>query len=442
MNLLGLVLAVVCFIATYLYLDSLLRSDRHFPKADRTWVITQELWNSPTSRMIPAFPTPGPPVAAGLRADFPALEAVGRAVPLGPQNAATEDQQDRRVHGRDRPEFLEIFDLDFKAGDPAAAVSSNHSAIVTERTAERLFGTTQVLGRRILLQTRVEVTVTGVIAPIPQPSHMGDVAMPQLAFDVLVPMRLVTELKSVGGIGVLVDPEQRDLGQRHLLYVRAVPDGSIHHAAGVHRAAARVRPAPRQSSGNVHQVGVRGGAALAGVQLAFWDGLSGGNAVSDRDDDLRARCADPGHRLRELREPRRGDRDHANEGDRRAQGARAQRACISCGNIWWKRRCSAALRSSSSCCWRCSSSSRINRALVDELHARVADDARALADGRRPARGDQRDGRAVSRRWRSARAPGRCVEVAAMCAPARCSCRRFWSACSSPRRASCSWWRW
>src|SRR5512139_3840737 len=167
-NLLGLVLAVVCFIATYLYLDSLLRSDKHFPKADRTWVITQELWNSPTSRMIPAFPTSGPPVAAGLRADFPALEAVARAVPLGPQNAATEDRKTEVLTAAIDPEFLQIFDLEFKAGEPATAASSSHSAIISERTAERLFGTTQALGRRILLQTRVEVTVTGVIAPIPQ----------------------------------------------------------------------------------------------------------------------------------------------------------------------------------------------------------------------------------------------------------------------------------
>jgi len=34
-NLLGLVLAVVCFVASYLYIDSLVRSDMHFPKASR-----------------------------------------------------------------------------------------------------------------------------------------------------------------------------------------------------------------------------------------------------------------------------------------------------------------------------------------------------------------------------------------------------------------------
>ena len=69
-NLVGLVLAVTCFIATYLFLDTIVRSDSYFPKSSRTWVITQELWTSPTSRMIPAFPMAGPPVAKFLRADF------------------------------------------------------------------------------------------------------------------------------------------------------------------------------------------------------------------------------------------------------------------------------------------------------------------------------------------------------------------------------------
>src|ERR1700761_4040772 len=60
-NLLGLSLALVCFIATYLFLDTLTKSgDSQFKLADRTWALTQELWTSPTSRMIPAFPMVAP----------------------------------------------------------------------------------------------------------------------------------------------------------------------------------------------------------------------------------------------------------------------------------------------------------------------------------------------------------------------------------------------
>lgn len=278
-NLLGLVLAVVCFIATYLYLDSLLRSDNHFAKADRTWVITQELWTSPTSRMIPGFPTSGPPVAEALRADFPALETVARAVPLGPQNAATDDRKSEVFTAAIDPEFLKIFDLTFKAGEPAAAMSSDHSAIVTERAAERLFGTTQVLGRRILLQTRVEVTITGVIATVPQPSHMGDVSPPQLAFDLLVPMRLVKELKTIGGIGVVIDPEGgswgNDIFYTYVLFPtnRAItPQELIWQLPAFAERRANRPEMPIKS--------VFGAVPISTIQLAFWDGLAGGNAVS------------------------------------------------------------------------------------------------------------------------------------------------------------------
>ncbi len=94
-----------------------------------------------------------------LRADFPALEAVARAVPLGPQNAATEDRKTDVLTAAIDPAFLEDFrpPASSRASRPRR-LSSDHSAIVSERTAERLFGTTQALGRRVLLQTRVEVT--------------------------------------------------------------------------------------------------------------------------------------------------------------------------------------------------------------------------------------------------------------------------------------------
>src|SRR5512143_24486 len=85
-NLLGLVLAVVSFIAAYIYVDSLARADMHFPKAPRIYAVTQELLIGET-RMVPMIPQVGPPAAAAMRADFPGLEAVARAIALGPQGA-------------------------------------------------------------------------------------------------------------------------------------------------------------------------------------------------------------------------------------------------------------------------------------------------------------------------------------------------------------------
>src|SRR6185295_658830 len=115
-NLLGLVLASVCFIATYLFVDSLVRSDTHFSRASRTYLITQELYNSSGAKIVPGFPAAGPPTATYLRTDFPGLEAVARSVQLGSQAAATDDRKADVSTVAIDPEFLKIFDLDFKAG--------------------------------------------------------------------------------------------------------------------------------------------------------------------------------------------------------------------------------------------------------------------------------------------------------------------------------------
>jgi putative ABC transport system permease protein len=226
-NLAGLVLALVCFITTYLVMEDLTRSDIHFPKAERTQVVTQELWSSPSERMIPAFPTSAPSTAKYLRADFPALEAVARAMPVGVMGAATDDRKiNVSVTGVDA-DFLKIFDFEFKAGDPRTALSATHSAILTEQTAQRLFGRLDVVGRRIVIQNRVEVTVSAVIGTIAAPTHLGDDG-PMLRFNVLVPINLLPQLNTSAGIGVAVLPDEDFWGQDiYYTYVLFPADGSI-----------------------------------------------------------------------------------------------------------------------------------------------------------------------------------------------------------------------
>jgi putative ABC transport system permease protein len=279
-NLLGLVLAVVSFIAAYLYVDSLARADMHFPKAERIYVLTQELWKDASTRIVPLIPQVGPPAAAALRAEFPGLEAVARAIALGPQGAVTDDRKaDVQVAAVD-PEFLKIFDFDFKAGDPATALNGTHSAILTERTAEQLFGTKQVLGRRIVLQTQVEVTVTGVIAAVPQPTHMGDVPPPGLAFGVLVPMQLMKEWKSNGWVGVPVDPEAPGAwgADIYKTYVLFPANGSFTPQQLISQLDAFAAHRANIPGADFHSK--FGAVPLSGIRMAYLEATVGNNAMS------------------------------------------------------------------------------------------------------------------------------------------------------------------
>jgi putative ABC transport system permease protein len=279
-NLLGLVLSVVCFVATYLYIDSLVRSDMHFPKAARTYVITQELRKSDGGKLIPAFPSAAPPTAAYLRVDFPGLEAVARAVNLRTQSAAADERKaDVKTVAID-PEFLRIFDFEFHAGEPAAALTSAHSAIITERTAERLFGKGQpALGRRILFQSQVDVTVTGVIAPVREPSHMAEGDGNALAFDILLPMQLLRELKTSAGIGVPVNPDDQDWGNStYFTYVLFPSDGSFTPREFIAQLPAFAQR--RANRSGVPITSIFGAVPVSHLTLAGDEALYGGNAIS------------------------------------------------------------------------------------------------------------------------------------------------------------------
>jgi putative ABC transport system permease protein len=229
-NLLGLTLAIVCFIATYLFIDTLLRNgDLQWKKAGRTYALTEELWTTPTNKMIPAFPAVDAGVAKYLRADLPGLEAVARGLPLGQLPAAAEDRGTHLFAAAVDPEFLEIFDLRPLEGELHGALGSAHSAIITAHGAQELFGTTRnVVGKTVLLQNQVQVAIAAVIEDLPAGSHMSDSPTSALRFDLLVPMDFIKALSHPEAYGFPLNPDDPQWGNdSYPTYALLPADGSI-----------------------------------------------------------------------------------------------------------------------------------------------------------------------------------------------------------------------
>src|SRR5690606_14227024 len=89
----------------------------------------------------------------------------------------------------------------FLAGDPRSALLQPDGVLLTEQAALRLFGSTEVLGRTLSLGGNLlDATVTGVLAPLPQPSHLGDSAAASLRFDLIAPWGLYERLRSAVAI--------------------------------------------------------------------------------------------------------------------------------------------------------------------------------------------------------------------------------------------------
>jgi putative ABC transport system permease protein len=129
-----------------------------------------------------------------LKADLPELEVVARATggPLAAPQGFLLTAGDRTVSAYATfvdPEFLSIFDLPFVSGDRRDALRQPDSAVLTTRTADRIFGRQSVVGERLRIGGR-DVTIRGVIGPIPPPSHLADSLTSLMRSDVFVSMNV------------------------------------------------------------------------------------------------------------------------------------------------------------------------------------------------------------------------------------------------------------
>ncbi|HEY8519710.1 MAG TPA: ABC transporter permease [Gammaproteobacteria bacterium] len=186
MNVLTLAVGLACFVTVYGFVDFWRSADRHFANADRIYAVTMEFEARVGSFAMGAFGAPEP-LAELLRADFPQIERVVRAVNLGRDAVASALGRALTMSAAATgPEFFELFDLPFAAGDPRRALSQPRSVVLTREFATQLFGDADPLGQPVLIGNAVETTVTGLLAPIPEPSHMGRSTSATFRFDALV----------------------------------------------------------------------------------------------------------------------------------------------------------------------------------------------------------------------------------------------------------------
>ncbi|AYB29916.1 FtsX-like permease family protein [Chryseolinea soli] len=67
--------------------------------------------------------------------------------------------------------FFEVFTFPLLYGDPATALKEPYSLVLTEQSAKKIFGVTDVLGRSVKMDT-LNYVITGVLKDIPKMSHL------------------------------------------------------------------------------------------------------------------------------------------------------------------------------------------------------------------------------------------------------------------------------
>ena len=189
-NVLTLALGLACFLGVYGVSVYWRSGDAHHADAARTFVIETQV--TPTAggpELGGAFGLPNitssSTLARHLREAVPEIERIARVFKATETSVSTGEAKSSLEAAFADPDFLKIFDLDFVAGDPATALSRSGGLVLTENAAQRLFGARPALGQSILVNNKWTGTVTGVIAPVRQPSFMGETEDAILNFEML-----------------------------------------------------------------------------------------------------------------------------------------------------------------------------------------------------------------------------------------------------------------
>jgi len=66
---------------------------------------------------------------------------------------------------------FELFDFDLKAGSASSALVRPNSVVLTEEMATKYFGSTDVIGERLLFENNIDLEVTGLLDRVPANSH-------------------------------------------------------------------------------------------------------------------------------------------------------------------------------------------------------------------------------------------------------------------------------
>lgn len=176
-NISGLTVGLTCFILLALWIQHELSFDSFYKKSDRLYIAYSrdnragdiDCWSQTSSLMAPA-----------LKADYPEVQATTRFNAHNNMLVKWKNQALVLSGAAADPGFLTMFEFPLSAGSVQNALNDPHSIIVTEATAEKLFGKQDVLNEVITLDNNETVKVTGVIKKLPDNTLFDD-------FDFLLP---------------------------------------------------------------------------------------------------------------------------------------------------------------------------------------------------------------------------------------------------------------
>jgi putative ABC transport system permease protein len=177
-NICGLAVGLATCLLIWLYVSDELSYDRYNRNADRIYRVNTEIkFGNNFIDLAVAVPATG----LAMMTELPGVVQYTRLNWWGSIHVrkGNVNLQEDRVAIADSTLFS-VFSLPMIVGNPARALVAPHSIVLTETTAKRYFGRTDIVGQSLLVDDSTLYNITGVIRDIPSQSHFN--------FDFFVPM--------------------------------------------------------------------------------------------------------------------------------------------------------------------------------------------------------------------------------------------------------------
>ncbi|GAB5531171.1 MAG: ABC transporter permease [Roseivirga sp.] len=166
----GLAIGITCFVAIALYVNHELTYDRHFENAGQIYRVYTHETGGEEYQGSDNYATIPIPLATAMREEF---SEILELTSFEPQSALLKTEQETfDEYGIWVDEnFLDVFTLQFIQGNPATALMQPESMVLTRSLAEKLYGTSDPIGKQLTRQIRNDekvFVVTGVIEDLPE----------------------------------------------------------------------------------------------------------------------------------------------------------------------------------------------------------------------------------------------------------------------------------
>lgn len=167
-NISGLAIGIACCILMFLFIQNELSYDRYHEQADQIYRVVREVGGEQTAPT--AFV-----LAPTLNNDFPELKAVRFRRDRSPVLIRNGEKRffEKRFFWADA-EIPQVFSFPQISGDPKTMLVEPYTVVITESTAQKYFGRTDVLNETLTLSWNDadhELRVTGVLEDVPSNSH-------------------------------------------------------------------------------------------------------------------------------------------------------------------------------------------------------------------------------------------------------------------------------